>query len=142
MVLEEESLSWNHPFSNKKAVLISETRWRQCAYPGKLSTGTASSLLSKRVLMKTEAAVTAYTNIPNRFSSISRLGLCCSAPEAKVPAWTWIFGRVNHAWASLGGREEDARVLWGKTESSLGFPENNGGGRGGGRGQNEGMIFV
>lgn len=45
-------------------------------------------------------------------------------------------GRVNRAWASLGRREEDARVLWGKTESSLGFPENNvegGGWEGGGR---------
>lgn len=88
VVLEAESLSWNHPFSNKKAVLISETRWRQYACQGKLSTGTASSLLSECVLMKIETVVIAHVNIPYRLSLISRLSLGCSAPEAMGPVWT------------------------------------------------------
>ena len=100
VVLEAESLSWNHSFSNKKAVLISETRWRQDACQGKLSTGTASSLLSECVLTKIEAVVIAHINIPNRFSLISRLSLGCSAPEAKGPAWTSMFGRAS----CLGGK--------------------------------------
>lgn len=81
VVLEEENLCWNHPFSNKKAALISEIRWRQYACLEKPSTGTASPLLSKFVLVNIEAAVMGHINFPNRFSLISRLGLCCSAPE-------------------------------------------------------------
>ena len=84
VVLEAESLSWNHSFSNKKAVLISETRWRQDACQGKLSTGTASSLLSECVLTKIEAVVIAHINIPNRFSLISRLSLVlCPQPSTQ-----------------------------------------------------------
>lgn len=64
VVLEAGSLPWSHSFSNKKAVLISKTRWRRYACRGKLSTGTASSLLSACVLMKIEAVVIAHINNP------------------------------------------------------------------------------
>lgn len=127
--MEEESFSWNHPFSNKKAALISEIRQRWYVSLEKLSTGTASSLPSKFVLMKIEAVVIAHIHIPTRLALIPRLGLCCSVPGAKVPAQTWMSGRsVVHGQVWEEGRGTEARWAFLKT----------GGGKVGGRGLNEG----
>lgn len=121
-MLKEEDLFWNHFFFPKKeATFFSETRQRQYACLEKLSTGTASSLLSKFVLMKIEAVVIAHINIPNGFPL--RMCFCCFAPEAKVPALMWVFGGAICAWESLRNSEEDARVLWGRSESLQGYPE-------------------
>lgn len=129
VALEEGNLCWNYPFSNKEATLVSEIWWRQHVCLEKLSRGVASPLLSKFALIKIETAVTGHINFPNRFSLISRLCFCGSAPDASTLVLAWMPGRAACVQASLGRRGDATQDHGGQDREPSGLSWTRGGGQ-------------